>query len=150
VIAHLADGAGNAITSVAGELSVVDQQANTLLAAINTQLNTGTIKVDDDQTQILLQSLLSQLQAGGLSIGTEDGTPTGVQHVFVNNLKSMILASHDREQDIEYADFGTANQRVTKIDYTSPTFPGIVAKKEFVYTLVGNKYRRDSILWRLI
>jgi hypothetical protein len=142
-----ADGSVNVIDN---GLATLTTATNTLLDAINTQLTTGVLKVDDDQTQTLLNSLLSQLQAGGLIIGTEDGTPSGVQHVFVNNLKSMILASHDREQEIEYADFGTANQRVTKIDYTSPTFPGIEARKEFVYTLVGNRYRRDSILWRLI
>ena len=82
--------------------------------------------------------------------GTIDGTPSGTEYPFVNNVRQQILAAHDRQQDITYADFGTTNQRVTQIDYTSATFPGIIARKTFTYTLVGVNYRRDSIDWSIL
>lgn len=82
--------------------------------------------------------------------GTINGTPIGTEYTFVNNLRLQILATHDRNQDITYADFGTVNQRVTQIDYTSATFPGVTARKTLIYTLVGNKYRRDNIIWSII
>jgi len=85
-----------------------------------------------------------------LIVGTEDGTKTGIKRIFINNLRQQILATHDRIQAITYADFGTKNQRVTIIDYTSPTaFPGITARKALSYSLVGTRYRRDSIIWSI-
>jgi hypothetical protein len=82
--------------------------------------------------------------------GTINGTPSGTEYTFVNNLRQQILAAHDREQNITYADFGTKNERVTQIDYASATFPGITARKVLLYTLVGTKYRRNSINWVII
>jgi len=86
----------------------------------------------------------------GLIIGTEDGTVSGTQRVYVNNLRQQILATQDRQQNITYADFGTKNQRVTQIDYVSSIFPGIIARKTLSYTPVGSKYRRDSIDWSIV
>lgn len=82
--------------------------------------------------------------------GTEDGTATGTVRHFVNNRRQQILAAHDRVQQITYADFGTKDQRITSIAYTSPTFPGITAIKTLTYTLVGNRYRRDNIIWSIV
>lgn len=82
-----------------------------------------------------------------LIFGTEDGTPTGTAYVFVNNILKQILAAHDRKYDITYADFGTKDQRITQVDYTSPTFPGVTASKVITYTLVGTRYRRDTVEW---
>lgn len=82
--------------------------------------------------------------------GSIDGTPTGAKYGFVNNVKQQILAAHDRVQALVYADFGTKNQRVIQMNYTSPTFPGVTARKNIAYTLVGNKYRRDSITWSIV
>lgn len=82
--------------------------------------------------------------------GTIDGTLNGTEYITVNNVRQQILASHDREQTITYADFGTINQRVIRIDYASPTFSGITARKTITYTPVGNSYRRDSINWSII
>lgn len=86
----------------------------------------------------------------GLSIGTEDGTPTGVQRVFVNNLRQQVLASHTRQAAFTYADFGTKDQRITQIDYTSTTFTGFTIRRQFAYTLVGNRYRRDTESWAVV
>lgn len=82
--------------------------------------------------------------------GTENGLATGTVRHFVNNRRQQILAAHDRQQVITYADFGTKDQRVTAIAYTSPTFPGITALKTFSYSLVGIRYRRDNITWSIV
>lgn len=79
--------------------------------------------------------------------GSDDGTKTGIKYGLVYNRKQQILDSADRIANFTYADFGTKNQRVTRIDYTSSTFPGITIRREFVYTLVLGKYRRDSETW---
>jgi hypothetical protein len=103
----------------------------------------GTIEVDLDG--------FSTSESDSVQItGSLNGSSNSVKYGFVNNLRQQILASHDRIQDIEYADFGTKNQRVVAINYTSLTFPGITAKKQFVYSLVGNRYRRDEIIWSII
>jgi hypothetical protein len=85
-----------------------------------------------------------------LLVGSIDGTASGAKYGFVNNIRSQILAAQDRQSDIEYADFGTKDQRVTKISYTSATFPGTILEKRLTYTLVGNRYRRDSIDWVVV
>ncbi len=64
-----------------------------------------------------------------------------------NSIKDLILASPDRVMVMTYADFGTVNQRITQIDYTSATVPGVVASKIMTYTLVGTRYKRDTINW---
>lgn len=85
-----------------------------------------------------------------LVTGSEDGTKTGIKRAFVNNIRLQILAAHDRIQTLTYADFGTKNQRITRIDYSSATFPGTIARKEITYTQIGNRYRRDDITWSII
>lgn len=81
--------------------------------------------------------------------GSEDGTKTGTKYGLVYNRKQQILDSADRVANFIYADFGTKNQRITRIDYTSSTFPGITVKREFTYTLVSGKYKRDNETWSL-
>ena len=79
--------------------------------------------------------------------GTENGQPNGVEFPFVNNRLQQILKAKDRIGTISYADFGTKDQRVTQITYTAPsigTGAGFTAIKTFTYTLVGNRYRRDT------
>ncbi len=67
------------------------------------------------------------------------------------NIRTQILAAEDRTQAITYADFGTRNERVTQIDYQSPdSYPGVIARKTFIYTLVGNAYRLDDIIWEIL
>jgi hypothetical protein len=67
-----------------------------------------------------------------------------------DNIRQQILKSIDRQQDITYADFGTKTQRVTEINYNSALLGAQIAKKTITYTLVGNKYRRDSIDWSIV
>lgn len=85
--------------------------------------------------------------------GTENGLPAGPQFTFVNNRKQQILAAKDRDQLITYADFGTKNQRVTLIDYISPsigTGAGYTARKTLTYVLDSGRYRRTNITWSLV
>jgi len=85
-----------------------------------------------------------------LNVGTIDGTPTGTQFVYVNNLRQQILAAHDRDQTITYADFGTKDQRIVQVDYASSTVSALTARKTITYTLVSGRYRRDSINWSIV
>lgn len=153
----ISNGANKAIVSALGELSVADADTRAALATIITQL-AGTITVDDPNAQALLTSILTALGSVQLAepvkiSGTIDGTPTGTEITFVNNRKQQILAAHDRDQIITYADFGTKNQRITNIDYVSPTIgtgPGFTARKNLVYVLDGSRYRRTNITWSLV
>lgn len=83
-------------------------------------------------------------------VGSIDGTKTGTKFGFVNNLRQQVLDSHDRNAIFTYADFGTKDQRITRIDYTSTTFSGNTIRRDFSYTLVGTKYRRDNEIWTII
>lgn len=127
VQAWMYDGSGNAISSTAGAIDV----------NITSNLDALTPPTKSDPDNVLI-------------VGTENGEIDGNKLPFINNIRLQILASHDREQDITYADFGTKNERITQIDYTSPTFPGTTARKTITYTLIVNKYRTDSIIWSLI
>lgn len=148
----ISDGANKAAVDALGQLSVKDIDSQTTLTSINNILSSGIVKVDDDASQAILNSILTQLSAGGIIIGTEDGTPTGTQKVFVNNIRLQILAAKDRDQAITYADFGTKDQRITSITYTAPSIgsgAGFTAIKTISYTLIGTKYRRDNITWSI-
>jgi len=150
--------------------------SNTLLTSIDTKLS-GQLNFDttglsteskQDDSIALLSSIDSKLDgplvvSGNINIGdlnaskddvaiagTENGLSNGVVRHFVNNQRLQILAAHDRQQSISYSDFGTKNQRITYIVYTSATFPGVSAVKTINYTLVSGKYRRDSIDWSII
>ena len=149
----ISDGANKATVDAFGQLSVKDIDSQTILTSINNILSSGIVKVDDDASQTLLNSILTQLSAGGIIIGTEDGTPTGVQKVFVNNRYLQILAAKDRDQDIAYADFGSKDQRITQIDYIAPSIGvgvGFTARKTFTYVLDGSRYKRTKITRLLV
>jgi len=128
-------------------LATEDNQdiTNSLLSSIDNNLSnpltiSGNVNISD----------LSASKDDVKIAGTEDGTVNGVIRHFVNNLRLQILDAHDRQMDITYADFGTKNERITYIIYTSPTFPGVSAVKTLNYSLVSGKYRRDSITWSII
>jgi hypothetical protein len=109
-----------------------------------------TFASDQSPIEVNLEAFTGSQPDNVQLVGSIDGTKTGSKFGYVNNIVQQILSSHDRDQQIAYADFGTKNQRVVNIDYTSPTFSGVTARKNIAYTLVGNKYRRDSITWVII
>lgn len=133
---------------------------NTSLSSIDGKLNSlgqktmaGSVPVvlssDQSPLPIDLNAFSSQPDSVQL-VGSLDGTSIGAKYGYVNNLRQQILATHDRIQNITYADFGTKDQRITQIAYSSPTFSGFQAIKTITYTLVGNKYRRDNIIWSVV
>lgn len=106
------------------------------------------VVLSSDQTPINVNATLSD-EPVKIS-GTEDGTASGTEYGFVYNQKQQILASQDREEEYTYADFGTKDQRITRVEYSSATFPGITVRRDFNYTLISAKYRRDSSVWSIV
>ena len=82
-----------------------------------------------------------------ITSGTVDGTSTGNERTFVNNKKQQILSAHDLVAAYTWLNFGTKQERVSTIIYTSATFPGDIITRTFAYTLVGTNYRLDSETW---
>lgn len=76
--------------------------------------------------------------------GTVDGTDSGTERTFVNNLRQQVLSSHDLVSAYTWFNFGTKNERFATITYTSATFPGVTVVQTYNYTLVGTAYRLDS------
>jgi len=171
--AKLVSGGGGILTTptaLAPDASTASAQADQLIELIDIKLAAQSIDagipaalgqtVMANSMPVVIASNQSPLNVAAtladepLKIsGTENGQPTGPEFTLVNNLRLQILAAKDREQDITYADFGTVNQRITQITYTSPSIgsgAGYTAVKTLSYTLVGNRYRRDSIDWSLI
>jgi len=171
----ISDGTDTLAINSDGSINVAGVATETTLSTINNKLNTlgqkaavasVPVVIASDQSALdvnvlstssdtILNDINTNILAlptdnNGLSIGTENGTIGGVQRVFVNNLKEQILSTHDRNAAFSYLDFGTKNQRVEKIEYTSSTIPGYTIRRSFSYTLVGTKYRRDSENWSVI
>lgn len=90
--------------------------------------------------------------SGGISFdqiisGTVDGTLSGAERTFVNNYKTQVLSAHDLSVAYTWLSFGTKNERVSTIVYTSATFPAVTITRTFSYTLTGGKYRLDTEAW---
>jgi hypothetical protein len=139
---------------IAGRLPVdtglVQGLTDAQLRATDLDVNV-TNQITGFATEATLASIDTKLDdLSVLNVGTIDGTPTGTQYVYVNNVRQQILAAHDRDQTITYADFGTKNQRITQVDYNSSTISPSVARKTITYTLISGRYRRDSINWSVI
>jgi hypothetical protein len=113
--------------------------------------NSLSVTIASDQVlDIELDAFTSPNPDNVMGVGSIDGTKTGTKYGFVYNLRQQVLATQDRDAAITYADFGTKDQRITRIDYTSATFPGFTVRKDFIYTLVGDRYRRDDINWSIV
>lgn len=122
----------NSSLAVTGPLTDAELRASAIEVTTDLEAFTG---INPDNVQL---------------VGSIDGTKTGTKYGFVNNIRQQILSSQDREQAITYADFGTKDQRIVQIDYTSSTFPGFTVQKIINYTLVSGRYRRDSIEWQIV
>lgn len=127
--------------------------------------DTGNILLQDIKDNILITNdtlIDSQLTLEQIEINTQNLASSLKQDTIISelqninnsqiilNIKEQILRAIDREQDITYADFGTKDQRITEISYISSSVGSQIAKKTITYSLVGNKYRRDSIIWSII
>lgn len=100
-----------------------------------------------DPIPVSVSSLSVTITGDAITSGTVDGEPTGMERTFVNNRKNQILASHDLEVAYTWLNFGTKDERVSSIVYTSATFTGVTVTRTFTYSLVGTKYRLDSEAW---
>lgn len=118
---------------------------NTSLSSIDSKLNTLGQKTSAGSVPVVLSSDQSSIPS--LEIGTVDGTAGGTQRVFVNNTKSQVLSSHDLVNTYTWLDFGTKNERVNTIVYTSATITGVTVTRSFSYTNVSGKYRLDTEIW---
>jgi hypothetical protein len=148
-------------------LRVKDEEAINVLTEIDYSIDAGNLHLSD--ISLSNEGILSEAQDANATLeeirdslqeplqisqpiitaGTSNGEANGTVYVNVVNVKSQILAAADRDQQIFYADFGTKNQRVTHIDYISPTFFGVVARKEFTYVLESGRYKRTNITWTI-
>lgn len=155
VVSIVSDGTNVAGVTPSGELKTSDATTQTTLSNIDGKLVDGNDIGDVTINNTSINPVPVDLTAStgtvkSLQIGTEDGSVLGTQFVFVNNEKQQVLAAHDREEDYTWADFGTKNERITRVDYTSVTFPGITVRQDLNYTLVGTKYRLDTIIWSIV
>jgi len=146
------------ISSATDSIDVPGVASETTLSAIDAKLNSlgqktmaGSVPVvlASDQTALSISLADEPIKMSG----TENGQAAGPEFTFVNNVRLQILDAKDRDQDITYADFGTKDQRITQIDYTAPSIgvgAGYTARLTINYTLIGTRYRRDSLIWSII
>lgn len=144
-----------ALTSGTDSVSVPGVATETTLGALNTKIPAQGQALSANSIPVVLSSdqpsipVVLEDEPVKMS-GTKNGQPLGTEYTFVNNERLQILDAHDRLATFTYADFGTPTQRITQIDYTSATFPGITVRRQFAYTLVGNRYRRDNETYQII
>jgi hypothetical protein len=156
----ISDGANKAEVSSTGRLSVSDSSLTN--GSQKTQIVDGVGNIIGSTANALDVNLKSPVVVdvnldafsttpdNVFSVGSIDGAKTGAKYGFVYNRRQQILAAHDRIETYTYADFGTKNQRIVRVDYTSATFPGITVRRDFNYILDGNRYRRTDSPWTVI
>lgn len=142
----------DAIAELANISTVLGNPLEVTGPLTDAELRASPVPVSDADTHTALANIIAAIGATGnnLTIGTENGQVGGTQHVFVNNLRLMILASSDVVSSLTYADFGTKNQRITRIDYTSATFPSVTVRRDFNYVPDGTRYRRTTMPWSIV
>jgi hypothetical protein len=141
--------ANNLLTTLNGTAVSIDSKLPNL--GQNDSANSLSVVLATDQapiqTNVTLDAFTKPTVDNVQIVGSQDGTKSGAKFGVVYNKRQQILDSHDRIALFTYADFGTKNQRITAIEYTSATFSGVTIRREFTYTLVLGKYRRDSETW---
>lgn len=141
------DVSGSNVTVSATNLDVRDLQ----FASDKVDVSGSNVTVSASDLDIRSLEAFTGAQPDNVQlVGSIDGTKTGTKYGIVNNLRLQILDAHDRVAEFTYVDFGTKNQRIAQIDYTSSTFPGSTVRRVFTYTLVGNNYRRDDETWSIV
>lgn len=124
------------------------QDANTTLTSVENLLTS----LDSKFTNPVPVSVTGSVSVAEPLIisGTEDGTFSGTERAFVNNQRLQVLASKDRQETYTYLDFGTKDQRISRVEYTSPTFSGITVRRDFNYVLDSNKYKPTTTVWSIV
>lgn len=154
VSSYTKDGLGNAITStnISSKNAMDVNVANTVLAKLDSTTLTSLQTIQDTSNTILTQ--IENNTVGLATESTQADVLSALQDInnaqLILNTKEQIMRAVDREQDIVYADFGTKDQRITQISYSASSVGVFSAVKTISYTLVGSKYRLDSITWSII
>lgn len=146
-ITRIGDGTDQLGINSDGSINIKAPDLETALADIDSNLNDVNTNLNS------IESILSdplQIDDPIKISGTSNGLSGGTEYVFVYNVKQQILASHDRDEQYSYADFGTKNERIIRVEYVSPTFPGVTVRRDFNYTLVSGSYRMDSSVWSVV
>jgi hypothetical protein len=157
----ISDGVNSLEINLDGSINVAGVATELTLSSIDTKLPTlgpnstassvsVTLATDQSPIPVNLDAFTGVDPDNVQLVGSIDGTKTGTKYGVVYNKKQQVLDSHDRIAAFTYADFGTKNQRITQINYTSGTFPGTTVQRQFSYTLVGTNYRRDNETWTVI
>lgn len=164
----ISDGTNNLVINLDGSINVAGVATETTLSSVETSIqsidaklptlgpnnsaNSISVTLATDQTPLSVNlDAFTLVDPDNVQlVGSINGTKTGAKYGFVNNLRLQILDSHDRTALFSYADFGTKNQRITQIDYSSATFPGSTVRRQFSYSLVGTNYRRDNEIWTIV
>jgi hypothetical protein len=136
------DTGNNSLSSIDSKLTTIENKQDTG----NSSLSSIDTKLDTVNTNLV--TIQNKEDTANSSLASIDSKLDGI--AFNDNIRQKILASADRIQDIYYADFGNKNQRIIRIDYNSPTIGLTIARKTLNYTLSGNLYRRDSIIWTIV
>ena len=157
----ISDGINSLAINLDGSINVAGVATELTLSSIDTKLPTlgpnvaassvsVTLATDQSPLPVNLDAFTNVDPDSVQLVGSINGTKTGTKYGVVYNRKQQVLDSHDRIAAFTYADFGTKNQRITQINYTSGTFPGTTVQRQFSYTLVGTNYRRDNETWTVI
>lgn len=60
-----------------------------------------------------------------------------------------ILSASDKQKQFSWLDFGTKNERISSIQYTSASVGSYTLLRFFSYTFTNNNYRLDQEQWSL-
>ena len=83
----------------------------------------------------------------------DDSTPVQVQVqepidvTVLENIRQQMLKDTALNRVFTWLDFGTKNQRLSTIVFTSSNLPLNTVTRTFSYTLVGTRYRLDTDVW---
>ena len=77
---------------------------------------------------------------------------TGLKSQRINTVTctSALYPGSDVVKTVFYLDAGNVNQRIEKVEYAGAIFGSDTLTKTFSYSLVGNKYKVDSMTWSLV
>lgn len=66
---------------------------------------------------------------------------TSIPIEIVESISQQILKASDRDKQFIWLDFGTKNERISKITYIAPSVGSYILEKNFQYALELNKYK---------
>lgn len=66
---------------------------------------------------------------------------TQIDVTLVESIAQQILKASDRDKQFTWLDFGTKNERISKITYIAPSVGSYILEKNFQYALELNKYK---------